>query len=383
MADQLKNMMIGLFVLAAVAIIVFALMFLHPSVGDEKRVLRVRFANIDKISVGTRVSFAGKPVGEVAAITELKDAISERVPRDGIIYVYELVLHVDSNVNVFNTDEIAARTSGLLGEKSVVITPMPPSTNEPLRLVNDEILYAFEVGGVEDAIKELKLIGAKAENALDIVIQILTDIQQEKIVDKLSHTMQNVSDITDSFNQPETWKNVIGNIDNLSNRAIKSWDNVDKTLGDVNQVSLYIKEGQGTVGRVLMTDQLYLKLNALLSKGETVMNDINHYGVLFNMDKGWQRLRARRMNLLYRLSSPQEFRNFFNEEIDQINTSLSRVYSVVESSAGNLSCDECENREFDKVYSELLRRIADTEEALKMYNQQRVDENTRCTEPCP
>ena len=47
MIDQTKNMMIGLFVIAACAIITFIILFLHPSVGDEGRVLRVRFANVD------------------------------------------------------------------------------------------------------------------------------------------------------------------------------------------------------------------------------------------------------------------------------------------------------------------------------------------------
>jgi phospholipid/cholesterol/gamma-HCH transport system substrate-binding protein len=63
MPDQAKNILIGIFVIVACAIIVFVLMFLHPSVGDESRLLRVRFANIDKITLGTRVNFAGKPVG--------------------------------------------------------------------------------------------------------------------------------------------------------------------------------------------------------------------------------------------------------------------------------------------------------------------------------
>jgi phospholipid/cholesterol/gamma-HCH transport system substrate-binding protein len=96
MADQFKNMMIGIFVLAAFAIIIFIMLFLHPNVGNEGKTLRVRFADIDKISAGTRVSFAGKPVGEVIRIDEVDK--SERVDHDGIVYVYELVLAIDSGV---------------------------------------------------------------------------------------------------------------------------------------------------------------------------------------------------------------------------------------------------------------------------------------------
>ncbi len=389
--------MIGIFVLAAVAIIIFALMFLHPSVGDERRVLRVRFANIDKITVGTRVTFAGKPVGEVAAIHELKDAIIERKPQDGMIYVYELILHVDSNVNVFNTDEVSSRTSGLLGEKSVVIIPLPPKPGEAIHIVNDEVLYASEVGSVEDTLREFKNLTGRFDSTLESINVLFTEIHDEQIVKKASLAIQNITDITAALNQPENLSQTVENIYTLSNRVLKSWDTVDKTLGDLADASLnihkisddgkdifaHVKRGEGTIGKILMTDQLYLKVNSLLSKGETVLNDINHYGLLFNMDKGWQRLRARRLNLLYTLSTPQQFRNFFNDEIDQINTSLTRVYSIVESTNNSpSSCELFDNIEFQKVYAELLRRVTDTEEALKMYNQQLNDTNVRKTELC-
>ena len=55
MADQFKNLMIGIFVTAAAAIIVFILMFLHPRIGDEGKILHVHFSDIDKITIGTRI----------------------------------------------------------------------------------------------------------------------------------------------------------------------------------------------------------------------------------------------------------------------------------------------------------------------------------------
>ena len=65
MGDQYKNVMIAFFVIAAIAICTFVLMFIHPSIGDEKKILRARFTDIDKINTGTRVTYGGKPVGEV------------------------------------------------------------------------------------------------------------------------------------------------------------------------------------------------------------------------------------------------------------------------------------------------------------------------------
>ncbi len=117
MADQAKNILIGLFVVAACAVGVFILLFLHPSVGNEGRTLRIRFANIDKVNVGTRVTFAGLPIGEVVEIHEIINPEDPREDHDGYVFPYELVLKVDTSVNVYNTDTIALRTSGLLGGK--------------------------------------------------------------------------------------------------------------------------------------------------------------------------------------------------------------------------------------------------------------------------
>lgn len=128
---------------------------------------------------------------------------------------------------------------------------------------------------------------------------------------------KNINEITTALNQPENLKEFVENFHTLSSRVLKSWATVDKALLDfrnasqnLNVITTHVSKGEGTVGKIMMNDQLYLKLNSLLSKGETIFNDINHYGLFFNMDKGWQRLRARRLNLLTRLSTPQEFRNF-------------------------------------------------------------------------
>jgi phospholipid/cholesterol/gamma-HCH transport system substrate-binding protein len=113
MNDPIKNILIGLFVFAAGILVVFVILFLHPTVGDDAQTLRVRFANIDKVSVGTRVTYGGKPVGEVVEIRDIEDQKDARkAGKDGFVYIYELVLQLDSKVNTYNTDQVSLRTSG-------------------------------------------------------------------------------------------------------------------------------------------------------------------------------------------------------------------------------------------------------------------------------
>lgn len=422
MAASVKNIMIGIFVLLALAIIVFMLLFLHPSVGDNAKTLRVRFTNIDKVNIGTRVTYAGRPMGEVVSIRELPDARTDRIAHNGDIYVYELVLKVDSGVNVYNTDEISVRTSGLLGEKNIEIDPQPLHPGEHLYLINDEILYAIPSASVEDTLKQFGELSKKFGNVMDDLHDAMMTIKKEEIISKLAQTAQNVVEITGALNQPDklheildntvklservnhSWNTVdlsLQNIYHLTDRANYSWNSVDNTLQEfynaskefklgsqefhsatinardfadqAKQIIDYAKQGKGTVGRLFVGEDLYLRLKSILHKGETIFNDIKQFGILFQLDKRWQRLQARRMRLLEKLSTPRQFAQHFNEEIDQISTSLSTV-SLVLNEAECYPYSLLHNPDFSRRFADLLRRVGEMEDALKMYNEQVVDQ---------
>lgn len=390
MTDQLKNIIIGAFVVIACVIVIFLMLFLHPSMGDEGQILHVRFSDIDKVNNGTRVTFAGKPVGEVIEILDFEDG--RLGPKDayGNVYIYELTLTLDTGVEVYDTDEITLRTSGLLGERSVAIIPKAPPVGVTPHLVQkDEIIYAVEAGSVEQTMKEFKEVADKVDVVLDNLNQTLDEIRAQELWKKIGNTAQNLSEITAALNKPEELSNIIDNVDSFTSeiktRLPGSWDHLDEILKDVKVVASNsldftgnakvvfadVRQGKGTAGKILVDEGLYLDLKAVLSKANTVADDVNHYGLLFHLDKGWQRLRARRMNLLQKLCTPQQFYNYFNDEIDQISTSISRVSMVLEKMS--CYCNIMTDAEFTKVFADLLRRIEGTEEALKMYNQQLME----------
>lgn len=411
MSNQLKNVMIGIFVLAAFAIIIFILLFLHPNIGNEGKTLRVRFADIDKISTGTRVSFAGKPIGEVLRIDEIDGG--RRLEHNGIIYIYELLLAIDSGVHVYVGDEISSRTSGLLGEKSVAIVPMPPKKGEPQIPISDQIIYANETGTVESTLKEVKLVSERIQIALDGVIEAFGTLHDQQAWDNLGKTIANLREMTTGINDSKPWEplndailkidsmmttltdsnsaerlsNTLANLDEMTT-TINQPEKLAQILNNISEVSssarniiTHIERGEGSLGKIIIRDDFNLSLASVLSKAEVIMNDINHYGILFHQDKGWQRLRARRLNLLQKLSSPQEFRNYFNDEIDSITTSLERVSMIIEEIDALPCCNHLwEDAGYTKVYAELLRRVATLEESLQMYNQQVMESQVSLTE---
>ncbi len=395
MASSIKNILIGIFVISAIGIIVFILLFLHPSVGDNAKTLRVRFTDIDKVNVGTRVTFAGKPVGEVISIRELPDARTNRIAKNGDIYVYELVLKVDSGVDVFNTDVISLRTSGLLGERNIEINPRPLQLGEKLQNVENEVLYAAVATSVEDTMATIEVLAKKFDVVLDDFHEMMLEIKKNEIVLKIAKTADNIVDITTALNQPEKWKASLDNVLTLSERANQSWTKVDQTIDEfhitgrnaelftqkANEIIDYTRQGKGTLGQLFIGDDLYLRLKSIMHKGEITMNDINRYGLLFHLDKRWQRIQGERLRLLEKLSTPAEFAKYFNQEVDQISSSISRVNIVLNES-------ECYpqslmfNPKFTERFSDLLRKVEEMEETLKIYNEQIVSqENIPLSQP--
>lgn len=384
MLDQTKNILIGVFILTALAIIIYIILFLHPSMGNEGQTLKVRFSNIDKVGIGTRVLFAGRPVGEVVNIQEVEGARLEQEIRKGEIYIYELTLKIDSGIDVYTSDEISAKTAGLLGEKSVSITPQPPKPGEHLVKVTDQVVYATNPPSVDEAIKEFNNLAKKAQQALDEVNDDLKNLRDKDFWGHLASTAHNLSDITKAFNKPEDLSTIVSKtrsltegLASLEQKVSNAWPKIEETINNFNESSARLKSGEGTIGRLIAKEDLYLQFTSVLSKAETLMDDINHFGLLFQNDKTWQRLRARRVNLMRQLSTPQEFHNFFNDEIDQISTSLSRVSMILQDTTNEAYLPIICSPEFTRIFADLLRRVTDLGDHLKLFDQQVMEKREK------
>lgn len=396
-----KNLLIGIFVSCAIGMIAFILLFLHPKVGDQGQTLHVRFTDIDKVTTGTRVTFAGRPVGEVVEIQELPEVRNSRTNIRGDVYVYELALKIDSKVDVFNTDCIMLRTSGLLGERNIEINPCPPKPGASFRKIDPgEILYATPAPSVEDTIQQLTSLTQKIDLVIDDLHTIFMQVQEEKIVQTVGKNLRGIGELINTINQPDAWRATVDHVASLAKKADEGWTKVDHILDDFSMLSSRFRgsydvadrgirslahaaeqadsllsmavRGEGTFGKIWTNDELYLRAKAFLSKGERVMDDVNTYGLLFHTNRRWQRLYARRLHLLEKLSSPSAFTEYFQKEIHQISDSLDRVSWRLDQTAcyPDSLLEDCS---FTHSFKELLNKVEHVEETLKMYNEQLVD----------
>lgn len=378
MTDRLKNILIGLFVTSAITILIAIILFFKPTVGDGKQTISVRFANIAGISVGTRVTFAGKPVGEVTQIKELPNAREQ--PDDmGRIYLYQLTLKLDSNVEVFTNDEIAIRTTGLMGEKSIAILPKAGAATER---ITHQVINANSIDPLENTFTQMTRVANRLETTVGHIDQWFTS-NEKGLSTLLVHCNdflptfhetaglfnENLRFIRTSLDEDKLLHKVASLTENLDQMATAFNTDGASALRNLNQISRDIASGTGTIGRLLVGDDLYLRLTSLMGKGETLMNDINHYGLLFQYSKSWQKGRTRKANFVKALDTPQEFRNYFEGEIDSMTTSVGRLTELMNRANGQDRSQIIESDAFKRDFAILLRQVQGLTDSLKLYNE--------------
>lgn len=389
MSEKLKNFLVGIFVITGIGLIVFLILFIKPHVGDGKELLYVRFSNINKINVGTRVTYAGRPVGEVVDIHELRDPRAQPSDELGRVYFYQLTLKVDSSVQVYTTDEITLQTSGLLGEKSVAIIPKaPPRGVVPKLVPKNQPIYGNSIDPIENTFYKIASLATEIEDTFKNFHSWIDENKETMTcaLQGFSETMSEASVMLQSVNKHD----IIGSFKCAAekfncllaqfNEAMcemkeeNTFQNLGETVASfknigvsVDSITKDLADGKGTLGKMLKGDDFYLSLTAIMSKIDTLMNDINHYGLLFNNNKQWQRLRTQRANAMNALNSPQEFKDYFTQEVDLINTAMERLSMVVERSEEKGAVMQTDA--FKKDFAELMRKVDTLSDNLRYYNQ--------------
>ncbi len=364
--DRLKNAAIGSFILAALAIGVGMILFLKPTIGDGKQLLKVRFANTAGVGKGTRVTFAGRAVGQVAEIKLVSDARNAPADPSGRPFIYELTLKIDSSIPVSTVDEVTIRTAGLMGERSIAILPKTLPQGTSAESAQGHVLYASSGDPFENTFAQLNKTAAKAEETLSNFSAWLVKDGSEigKAAASFSMAANSIQTISDDFRKQAIVPQLSENMALARSMLAESM----AAASNLNRISDDLANGEGCLGKLFKEEDLYLRLNSLLGKSETLMNDINHYGLLFQYDKHWQRSRMKKANALKALDSPGEFRAFFEGEIDSINVSLGRIGELLNKAEDSIEYEKIKQSDSFKQNFEILQRqVQGIGRAVKLY----------------
>lgn len=378
MTTSIKNMLVGIFILGAITLFVTVILFLKPSVGDGKQFLFVRFSDINSVTVGTRVLFAGKAIGEVVALEEINDPRSQPTDDLGRIYFYQLTLRIDSHVKVYNIDDIMIQTSGLLGEKSISIVPRAAPKGITPQLVTEKPVYANSVDLLQNALRDFSHMSKKMQETFTLTSKWIKD-NGDSVATAIRSTgaaMEEIDNLATSFNEnkvSDDIKTALAHVttamDQLHDQ--KTFVNLASAIENMKTISDNITQGKGTVGQLVNKEDLSLQLNAVMSKADTLMNDFNNYGVLFHLNKQWQRTRLQKVSEINALTTPCHFKTYFQSEVDDINSAMSRLSILIEKADESPYKEQIfQHTQFKRDFNELLRKADELSGNLRLYNEQ-------------
>jgi phospholipid/cholesterol/gamma-HCH transport system substrate-binding protein len=332
----------------------------------------------------------------VVAIQEIADARKKHISDIlGEIYYYQLVLKIDSSIKVYDTDEILVQTTGLLGEKSIAIIPKTPPPGVVPKLIGTQPVYAQSVDPIENAFHQLSTLSKEVkgtfqklscwidDNGEDLGNTIRSFGKASDEVEYAVHSLneQNIAPLvktaiitfTDTLNEVKESIEQLKAGNTFVNAGIVM-KNFKAASQNIKSITSEIAEGKGTLGKLIYSDDFYLSFSAVLSKVNTLMNDVNHYGILFHLNKSWQRQRSQRITTLNALDTPEHFKNYFEMEVSEINTAMSRLSMLIDKAENGPEKEQIlGNPGFTKDFRELLRLVDELSDNLRLYNQQLME----------
>jgi phospholipid/cholesterol/gamma-HCH transport system substrate-binding protein len=287
------EIMLGLFVLVGL-IILGGLIILFGQVLELSQGTYEVTAYFDKVTglkPGTPVRLLGIDVGQV------KD-LRIRPGGDGV----ELTLLIHEDVNIPFDAKLTVLTEGLLGDNYLEFSS---GTGEPISHAGDAVIqgeaYMSPQEYLQDAVSGLK---GTAEAYEDLARNLNKRLTDEEFFGHLKEAARTAPEMMTSFKNTSDelqtlarklnaeaedlsagLKRLTGkvegqiehqgsNLDDLTAGLGQSIDSLNKTPAELHEITESVRKGEGTVGGLMMRDEIYQQMLTTLERTERTMSEL-------------------------------------------------------------------------------------------------------------
>src|SRR5215216_1287237 len=263
---------VGIFVFVGLAM-VGALLVQFGRLGEGFKTyytLTIRFNNASGLLKGSDVLLAGARIGKVAG--------GPRLVREGDGVAVPLKIY--DYVKIPEGTKFTVGSSGLLGDRFVVVTP-PPGPAKTYLPPNAYIEGTRETG-IDDLTKQggalvgdLRGTVQKIDTAVDRLNQ---DTLSKQNMENLKASMEHLNQATGALAESsKKLDGVMDQADSTMASAKKAADTLQNAIGDTRKVLHSATQGKGLVATLLNDQQLSDDLHALI-------RNLRAHGVLFYRD---------------------------------------------------------------------------------------------------
>lgn len=234
----ISNVKLGVFVLAGLLFLILLLYMIgrNDSLFGSNFKLRARFENVQGLSSGNNVRYAGIQVGTVKSVSIVNDTS------------IEVTMHIETRMmKIIRKNAVASiGTEGIMGNKVLNISPV--RGDAPLVQENDE-LPVDKKAGMDDMWQTLSKTNNDIAFIADQLKQTVTRINNSKALWQLLDDEQLAPDIKQS----------VKNIRVATARANDGVGYLEGILAD-------IKQGKGSLGRIIADSTMAIEIQAAIVK---------------------------------------------------------------------------------------------------------------------
>ena len=279
----------AILVIASILLFIWGYTFLQGrDLLNSYRTFYVQYENVEGLSTSAPVTINGLTVGKIMGIS--------LVPATGNLLVE---VQVKSDFPISKSSTIDIYEPGLIGGKQIQIVP---NLQDPIMAESGDTMKGRNVPGLTSLVGEkLTPLQEKIEKVAESADLLLTNLNQvlddkskanlresiaklNNLMSEFEKTSKNVNQIIDKnqanidgslANINKTSANFAKLSDTLANAKIgQAINHFEKSLQSVDNMMSNLKQGKGTMGKLLNDDQLYKNLNATSTELELLLQDL-------------------------------------------------------------------------------------------------------------
>jgi len=261
MPKSTPEVKVGVFALIGLLILAMMILFVRDFRLFEKGYrFKVLFNYTGGLDKGAPVRLSGVEVGRVEKVSLVKEDITR----------VELGVWVREDVEIHQNADVFINTMGLLGEKYIEIGP---GTNEAPVLEKGGVLIGKDPVRFEKALK----MGEQLVEKLDEIVKCLNSIVVEtNAKESIKETLKNARESSEKLNVLLTQlnemveenrqgvKDSVANFQKVSSSLRSEMKKLSQSLTSLKNILSKIECGEGTIGKLVNSEELYDEINAFI-----------------------------------------------------------------------------------------------------------------------
>lgn len=364
----LSQLRVGIFVLAAIAVLVFLVLNASGDINPFSRKLHLRahFVDANGLREGSEVRLAGVRVGKVERIVLLEPSNAPGAPR------VEAQMTIDSTIDgrpanerIRSDSQAQQGSPSLLGNEMLInITPgsavgAPIQENAILPSSSSNTVNDFATSGTDLAQRLSKLsdeisgIVQEVKDGQGTVGRLFTD---EALYNNLNATIRETEDV---MKQIRSGQGSAGRF--VNDPAL--YNNANEIVSQLKGIADDLRAGRGTAGKLLTDDEFYVRINRTAERLDKSVDQINLIVAEINSGRG----------TLGKLIRDEQIYNDARAAIARFNTTAERIDNLVsaaqrgEGTIGKLLNDDALYTNVNQLSSEGVKMIYDFRQNPKKY----------------